>query len=92
MADWPPLKARLRATPFPGSPSQAFAAGWCPGCGGTGQVDRSVPTPGTYLCSTCGGGGTIEAMEAHLDGLRSEDVRRRCPCGDPQCSYNYPYY
>jgi hypothetical protein len=58
-----------RATPFPGPPSAALLAGYCPGCGGTGKVDRCVPVNGTYICSSCNGGGTVEAMEAALEAL-----------------------
>lgn len=34
----------------------------CCGCGGTGEVTRFVPVEGTYVCSTCKGAGTFEAM------------------------------
>lgn len=55
------------AVPFDGPPSAALAAGYCPGCAGTGQVERTVPAPGVYRCSTCGGGGTVAAMERWLN-------------------------
>lgn len=48
----PPL-----AEPFPGPPSAALALGYCPGCGGTGRVNRVVPYDDVFPCSTCGGDG-----------------------------------
>jgi DnaJ-class molecular chaperone len=59
----------LRVYPYPGSPSQALQAGFCPGCGGTGKVEKFVPVAGTYICSTCNGGGTVVAMEAAISAL-----------------------
>jgi hypothetical protein len=64
-----PEEPAPRETPFPGPPSAALLAGWCPGCGGTGKVQRVVPVDGTYLCSSCNGGGTVEAMEHALEAL-----------------------
>ena len=61
-----------RDTPFPGKPSDCYKAGYCPGCGGTGQVHRFVPVEGTYVCATCGGGGTVVAMEEYLSRERGE--------------------
>lgn len=48
----PPL-----ALPFPGPPSAALGFGYCPGCGGTGRVNRVVPYEDVFPCSTCGGSG-----------------------------------
>lgn len=59
----------IRDTPFEGTPSQCYKAGICPGCGGTGMVNRCVPVEGTYICSSCNGGGTVEAMEIALEAL-----------------------
>lgn len=41
----------------PYTPSEAVAAGKCPMCLGSGEVDRVVPEPGLYECSLCGGSG-----------------------------------
>ena len=38
-------------------PSEAMAAGLCPGCGGTGRVNRVGPYDDMFPCSTCGGDG-----------------------------------
>jgi hypothetical protein len=62
-----------REEPFPGTPSQCMEAGFCPGCGGTGRVERSVPVDGTYVCSSCNGGGTMEAMRAALTAMALSD-------------------
>lgn len=59
----------LRQTPYEGTPSDCYRAGLCPGCGGTGYVHRFVPVEGTYVCASCNGGGTLEAMEKALEGL-----------------------
>ena len=54
------------------APLTATRRGTCPGCGGTGQVHRFVPVEGTYVCASCGGGGTVEAMEEYLSRERGE--------------------
>jgi hypothetical protein len=59
-------------TPFSGTPSETYKAGYCPGCGGTGVVNRCVPVDGTYPCGTCGGGGTREAMDAYIERMAEE--------------------
>lgn len=63
----------MRSEPFAGTPYEAMRAGWCPGCGGTGRVQKVVPIEGTYVCSTCNGGGTVEAVEAVVDAMLRED-------------------
>ena len=39
------------------TPSEAIKAGVCPGCLGSGRVERCVPYDDVFPCSTCGGSG-----------------------------------
>lgn len=58
----PATDAPLSA-PFPGRPSAALRAGYCPSCMGTGRVERLTRvepfiTDVASTCSTCAGTGT----------------------------------
>lgn len=71
-----------RDAPYPGTPSETLAAGFCPGCGGTGKVDKVVPVEGIYICSSCNGGGTAEAFNALMEAMGREELARVEQDGD----------
>lgn len=54
---WRPAMTERRAEPFPGTPSQAMKAGYCPSCLGTGRVTSVIPPVGPRDCRTCAGTG-----------------------------------
>jgi hypothetical protein len=70
------MDEELRETPFAGTPSETYAAGWCPGCGGTGKVNKVVPVEGTYICSSCNGGGTRASFDALMEAMGKEELER----------------
>jgi hypothetical protein len=71
--------------PFDGKPSEALAAGYCPGCRGTGRVIRFVPVEDEYPCSTCEGTGaamTGQHEDAYQEGRSvGENMAQRRAAG-----------
>jgi len=54
--------------PDPATPTECLKMGLCPGCWGTGRVERVVPYTDIFPCSTCDGTGTWPPSSTQFDG------------------------
>lgn len=73
----------------PNTPSEAYAAGWCPSCLGRGRV-HSVIHDEERDCSACNGLRTLEAMQA----VQLRNLFGLCAYGDTPdfCVRHARYY